>query len=452
MDFTPRPYQTQALDFLKVTPRANLYAGMGLGKTATILALVKALDLWNVLIIAPKRVTELVWPDEALKWDQFKDLNVEPITGEDSIVRTRHMLAAPRVACINYDNIIWLAALLERRWPFTTVIADESTRLKGLRTEQGAKRASALSTVAFNGVERWINLTATPTANGLLDLWGPQWFVDGGASLGLSYYAYEQRWFYRQAKDKSPYARLKPFNHSQKEIEERIKPTTLSIRTEDWFDIAKPIEHRIYVDLPAETRAEYRRMQRELIAYIESEPITAANAAVKSGKLLQLANGAIYKNDARYIEAHDEKLEALKSIVTETMKANLLVVYHYRSDLARIKNKFKYAVEIRDKDAVARWNKGEIQMLLVHPRSAGHGLNLQHGGHHIVYFGVDWNLEEHVQVLERIGPVRQMQSGFKRSVFVYYILARNSIDDVVMERQESKRDLMESLLTALRAT
>lgn len=451
MDFVPRPYQAQALDFLTRTPRANLYAGMGLGKTAIVLAVVEALGLEKVLVIAPKRVCDTVWPEEATKWEQFKELGVESITG-DSVTRTGHLIAAPRVACINYDNLIWLATALGDHWPFTTVVADESTRLKGLRTTQGAVRAQALYNYAHVRVERWLNLTATPTANGLLDLWGPQCFVDGGSALGRSYAAYEQRWFYRKAADKSPYAKLVPFPHSQKEIEERLKPTTLSIRTEDWFDIAKPIEHRIYVELPAKARAEYRRMQRELIAYINETPITAANAAVKSGKLMQLANGAIYKSENAFEIAHDEKLDALESIVTETMKANLMVVYHYVSDLKRIKKRFPRAVEIREKDAITRWNKGEIQMLLVHPRSAGHGLNLQHGGHHICYFGVDWNLEEHVQVLERIGPVRQMQSGYKRSVYVYYIIARATIDELVLARQESKRDMMEALLEALRAT
>jgi len=447
MRFTPRSYQTIAKDFLKSTPRANLYADMGLGKTATILWLIEELDLDDVLIVAPKRVIENVWPQESELWDEFRGLNVHSIMGTD-LERKRHLLSLPRVSCINYDNILWLMSHIED-WPFKTVICDESTRLKGFRTTQGTKRSQALAKVAHVKVQRWINLTGTPNPNGYGDLWGQQWFVDGGQAMGRSFSACLQRWFYMDPLRKGHYRKVHMLPGAQKEIDARLKPTTLAIRTADWFDLAKPIENVLYVDLPAPARREYARMERQFFAQLEGGVITAANAAVKSNKLLQLANGAVYHQDGRWSWVHDEKIEALRSVIEESGRANILLAYHYVSDVERLREVFPDAVEIREPGAVERWNKGEISLLLAHPKSAGHGLNLQHGGNTIVFFGDDWNLEDHLQILERIGPARQKQSGYDRPVFVHHILARNTLDEVVARRRTSKASLMECLLEAM---
>jgi len=445
--WVPRNYQSLALEFLSERPRANLYAEMGLGKTATMLHHIRSFGWRDVLIVAPKRVCEEVWPQEAQKWELFRGLEVASITGDEA-ERMAHALSLPRIACMNYESVDWLVDYLGENWPFTTVIADESTRLQGLRMRKGSKRAAALASVAFQKVERWYNLSGLPAPNGLGSLWGPQWYIDAGEALGRSFGAFEQRWFYRDVTARSPYADKKPFPHAQKEIEQRIRPKTLALRTEDWFDVAAPIENVIEVELPESAREKYRTMERQFYAEVEGGTVIASNAAVKSGKLLQLASGAVYHSKDQWSWVHDAKIEALRSIVTET-GANLLVVYQYVSEAERIEKAFPQAVDIRQRKAIERWNDGEIPMLLAHPKSAGHGLNLQFGGHHIVFFSPTWDLELYAQVLERIGPVRQLQAGFNRAVFVHHILSRQTIDRVVKLRRESKAGIMELLLQAM---
>src|ERR1700678_139058 len=254
--FEARPYQDIALSFLKKTRRANLYADMGMGKTSIILALIEALNLHDVLIVAPLRVAREVWPAECQKWTQFQDLDIEFIGG-DHEKRVSAMLMPPRISAINYEQLQWLVNELGEGWPYTTVICDESTPLKGFRgyykTDQdmiglnpdaamkassgSTKRALALAATAHSKVERWINLTGTPSPNGLLDLWGPQWFIDGGRSLGRTYSACKDRWFYRSATQKGIFTKVLPLPGTQREIEQRIKSSTLAIRTKDWFDI-----------------------------------------------------------------------------------------------------------------------------------------------------------------------------------------------------------------------
>lgn len=449
--FTPREYQRLAYEFLKKTPRANLWADMGLGKTSVILWLIKALKLDNVLIVAPLRVAQEVWPVEIQKWEPFCDLNVAAITG-DKDERERALLALPRIATINYDNLIWLYQTLGDAWPFTTVICDESTRLKGFRLVKGKRRALALAQIAHTKATRWINLTGTPATNGLTDLWGQQWFIDGGRALGRSYGAFIHRWFYKDPTQKGHYQQLHPFPHSQEQMEERLRATTLSIRAKEWFDLDDPIEHEVWCELPPSARTQYQSMLRHFYAEIEAGTVTAANCAVKSGKLLQLASGAVYHEqdeNTMWERVHDAKLDALDSVVSETNGANLLIVYSYVHERARILEKFKDAVDIHENGAIARWNKGKIRMLLCHPKSAGHGLNLQDGGHHIVYFSPTWDAELYAQVLQRLGPVRQKQSGYERPVYVHHLLARDTVDTRVKNVREGKEGLLEAFLTAM---
>jgi SNF2 domain-containing protein len=449
-EFVPRPYQANGRDFFTRVPRGNYYADMGLGKTATILALIKALDLDDVLIVAPIRVAHEVWPREMAKWRQFQDLDIVPIRGTPD-ERSMLMLAPPRISTINYEQLIWLVNLLGEHWPFKTVIADESTRLRGFRTVKGTKRSNALSQTAHTRVERWINLTGLPNPKDLTDLWGPQWFVDGGESLGRSYSAFLQRWFYYEAAGgSSPYKKLKMFPSAKAEIESRIRKTTLSVRAKDWFDLEEPFENVVWVSLPDVARAPYRSMERQFYAELEKGTVTAANCAVRSGKLLQFASGAVYHADGSWSDVHDEKIEALRSIIEETNGANLLVVYQFRHELARLKKAFPSGVEIAARGSIDAWNAGKIRLLWCHPAQAGHGLNLQDGGHHIVYMSPTWDLELHAQVLERIGPVRQMQSGYDRLVYVHHVIARDTLDVVVKRRREQRADMVESLLEAMK--
>jgi SNF2 family DNA or RNA helicase len=431
---------------------------MGLGKTAIILALIQELQLDNCIVIGPKRVVDEVWPAEIEKWDQFRSIEYGKLLGSPD-ERGRILLAPPRLTLLNFDNVLWtLKELGDHVWPYENVFIDESTRLKGYRISQGTKRSKGLGRHAHKRVNRWVNLTGTPAPNGLLDLWGPHWFIDGGYALGRSFTAFSQRWFYQKPKPRlfykghNAYADLIPFAHAQAEIETRMRATTLSIRTADYFPVAEPVVNVVEVNLPVQARREYRRMERSFFASLAAGDVTAATAAVKSNKLLQMANGAIYHEDGTWSALHEEKIEALKSILEEAAGANVLVAYHYRSDAERLRAVFPQAVDIVDKKAIERWNAGEVRLLLAHPKSAGHGLNLQDGGNRIVFFGEDWNLEDHLQIIERIGPARQKQSGYDRPVYVTHIIAKDTIDELVVKRRDAKESVMEALLERMKAT
>lgn len=448
-----REYQDLALEFLRPRPRANLFAGMGLGKTLTVETLIAELGSSHpTLVIAPLRVARKTWSDEVSDWDHLKHLRVATITGTPQ-ERLAALKTSAHIHTINYENIEWLFTHIPaERWPFKTVVADESTKLKSFRLRQGGRRAGALAAVAHRAT-RWINLTGTPAANGLIDLWGQQWFIDGGAALGRSFSAFESRWFYREAHS-SKHSKLTPHQHAQREIEDAMRPTTMSIQAKDWFDIKDPIHTLVNVELPSAARREYRRMAKDLLAYLaDGRTANAANAAAKSTKLLQLASGAVYSaDDKSWSHVHDEKIEALKSIIGEAGGAPVLVSYQYRHELERILKAFPNARLLKSKRDEDDWNAGKIEILVAHPDSAGHGINLQHGGNILVYFGHTWKLEAHAQILERIGPVRQMQSGYDRPVFVYSIVARNTADEAVLARNAGKASLMDALMESLKGS
>ncbi len=461
--FIPRPYQPLAQDFLIETPRANLYAGMGLGKTVTVLSLLDA--LYNVigesdptLVLAPLRVATTTWPEEVHKWDHLKDLRVSPVVGTPA-QRVAALRRPAQVYVTNYDNLPWLRNHYEsmgKPWPFKRVVVDESTRLKSFRTRQGGVRARALADVAHTAIESWINLSGTPSPNGLKDLWGQQWFVDAGARLGRTYAAFENRWFgYRRVQDAvSGDFTIKPviFPHAQEQIMAKLADCTLAIDPKDWFDLRDPIVTVVEVELPAAARKIYRAMEKEFFAEIQGHDVEAVNAAAKSQKLLQLANGAVYttpegSSDRETLEVHDVKLQALESIINESGGMPVLVAYHFKSDLARLQRAFPQGRELdKQPQTIIDWNAGSIPILFAHPESAGHGLNLQDGGNIIVFFAHWWALEAHDQIIERIGPVRQMQAGHDRNVFIYFICARDTIDEVVIARRASKRSVQDTLL------
>lgn len=453
--FLPRAYQPGAVEFLKKTPRANLWADMGLGKTLIILWLIEQLKLDDVLIIAPYRVVHEVWLTEPKKWWQFEHMNIDPISGTLE-KRTAACLMPGRIMATNYDHLLWLCEVYNKTWPFKTVIFDESTRLKGYRSKQGTKRSKALSKVAFDKVERWVNLTGTPNANGLTDLWGQHWFIDGGRTLGDSYEAFLQRWFYKEATERSMYSQLKAFGHSFDEIVSLMRPTTLSIRAKDHFNLRDPIENDVYVSLPTAARKQYDSMQRHFYAELADGTVTAANCGVKSMKLIQFASGAVYHAEDTTVKwsiVHDEKIKALESILEELGGEPLLLIYQFISESIRIKNRFPYAIDVRDKNySESKWNDGRIRFLLAHPRSAGHGLNLQRGGHHLCFFSPLFDAELYAQVFERIGPVRQIQAGFDRPVYVHNILARNTVDMLAVRRRGRRMGLMDLLLEAMKET
>lgn len=452
----PRPYQPIMIDFMLKAPRCSMFVPMGFGKTSACLAAIDGLLLAGtvskVLILAPLRVARSTWPDESQKWDRFKQLQIVPMTGD-----SKERVAALRrkdvqIFTINYDNIVWLIDFLGDAWPFDMVIADESTRLKSYRGRQGGVRAKALSRIAHK-VKRWVNLTGTPAPNGVGDLWGQMWFIDQGQRLGRTFTGFQNRWFRARPGSDMRYPVMDPLPHAQEEIQVVLKDVCLALKVSDWFDIAEPIVNTIIVELPPVARKHYKEMETEMFTCLAGEEIEAFGAAAKTIKCLQLANGAAYTggSNTEWAEVHDEKIEALRSIIEETSGVPLVVAYHFRSDLARLLRAFPGSRGLdSDPNTITDWNAGRIKILLAHPASAGHGLNLADGGNILVYFGHWWNLEERQQIVERIGPVRQKQAGHDRPVFIYNIVARNTVDDLIIKRIETKRGVQDLLLEAMK--
>jgi SNF2 family DNA or RNA helicase len=439
-------YQREGVQLIQQHRRLALWMPMGGGKTVVTLTALSDLsltdDVYPILALAPKRVAVETWPAIPKEWKHLRHLRIVYVGGT-----ARERVAALKVPAdvytMSYDNLPWLRTHLGEGWPFKTVVADEASRLSGFRLRQGSKRARALGQVAHTWCSRFIELTGTPSANGLQKLWGQAWFVDKGARLGATFSAFEQRWF---RKGYDGYS-LVPYDHAQAEITEKLSDVCFTIRG---LSVDEPVVSPVYVTLPAKARETYAAMERDFFAELASGEIEAGNAAAKTQKLLQLCSGAVYDEEGDWHEVHDAKLDALESIVEEANGANVLVAYNFRHDIARVKKRFpKARVLAEDDKAVKDWNDGKISMLLAHPASAGHGLSLQHGGNILAFFGVNWNLEEHQQIIERIGPMRQKQSGYDRPCLVYPILARDTVDDVVMERLKTKATVQELLLKAM---
>lgn len=466
-----RPYQHIMIDHMINTPKCAAWAGMGLGKTVSTFTAIDRMMLAGILekptlVIAPLRVARDVWPDEVREWSHLQHLKVQPVLGSQT-ERIAALQTKADVYTINFENLEWLIGLLWDRWPFDMIVCDEATRLKSLRASvrkhpktgtefvsgKGGQRALALLKVVYqHKPSRFVELSGTPAPNGLQDLWGQVYYLDYGRRLGNVYSAFRNRWF---EQDFNGYGII-PKAHAQAEIQAQLKDICLSLKSEDWFELEKPIIRTIKFPLPATVRKQYREMERKLYTEIQGNPIEAFNAGARTQKCLQMASGAVYVGNPsdpgrrKWAEVHTEKLDVLEEILEECAGAPVLVGYTFQSDLERILKRFSKAVHFSQApDILKRWNTGKISLLVAHPGSVGHGLSLQHGGSILVRFSSDWNNEHFDQMLERIGPVRQAQSGYKRSVFEYRIVAEGTIDEDVYESHETKRSVQDCLMDGL---
>jgi hypothetical protein len=447
--WTPREHQILASDYVFDHKRCNLWAHPGLGKTSIMYRLFDLLMLcgsnfFPVLVVAPLAVARDVWPAEQQKWSDFKGLRVVPVIGSSPAQRIKCLMLRADVYTINYENLVWLVEYFGDKWPFRIVVADESTRLRGYRTKGGGtKRAGALATIAEK-TGRWINLTGTPSPHGLESLWGQQWFVDFGHRLGTSYNSFMKRWFIVEQYTQQ----VIPRENARREIYDVLADCAIALRAEDWLDVKEPFFAEKRVTLPAEAMALYKQMERKFFADMPGGQIVAFNAMTKSGKLIQMASGSVYNTETKVAHhLHDAKIDALRSLYDE-LGENLLVVYHFKFEVEAIMKEFPEAKLYKGKADEDLWNSGKLGMMLVHPKSAGHGLSLQHGGRAVAFFTNTWDLELRLQVLERIGPARQLLSGYDRVVLVYDILANNTMDDNVIDRLNGHATEQEALMAA----
>lgn len=446
-EYTPREYGTLATTFMLNTPFCALWALPGMGKTVLVYTVLDILKLagsgfFPALVIAPKKVCELTWPAEAKKWKHLADLRVVSLLG-DKAQRERALLQRGDVYVINYDNIQWLVNRLGKLWPFRILILDESTRVKGYRLIGGGKRSTSLAEVA-DKCGRVIELSGTPAPNGLKDLWGQLFFLDKGKRLGASYTAFLNRWFTVDRYTDE----IMPRPSAEKEIYEAIADITLSLRPEDWFEIDEPLYMERLVELPPEAMKLYEEMETQFFLELDEREVDAVNAMALSQKLLQIASGTVYDNEGSTIPIHDAKIEALRSIVEESGGESILTVYQYRSQITALQAAFPGTRVFKTKKDQDDWNTGKIPHMLIHPESAGHGVDLQEGGRTMVFFTGTWNLEHRLQVVERIGPMRQLQSGHPRAVMIYDLIASNTIDGDVLSRMQGKLSVQEALMAA----
>ncbi len=459
--YTPRPFAPLVDRHFAQHDRCALFAKPGMGKS--VLTLTHLEIMHNVvgvdaptLVLAPLRVARDGWARECEKWEHLRGFEVTPITGTPDQRKAALRKDSP-VYTTNYDNVVWLRdwfADNKKPWPFHTVIADESTKIKSFRLRQGGVRAQALGSVAHKSVKRWINLTGTPASNGLEDLWGQLWFLDEGQRLGRTFSAFQQRWF-RPVRG-GQFHQWVAHDWAQDDIQNRIADICLTLDPKDWFNLREPIVNVIEVELPTSARTKYREMERELFTMIAGNEVEAMSAAAKSQKCLQMANGAVYLDAERYgkgawVEVHDEKIEALRELVDETGDDPLLVAYQFVSDRERLLKAFPDALDLAKAEDMARAMNGEGKLWLGHHAGMGHGVDgLQYHCNTIVFFAQDWNLENRDQIIERVGPMRQFQAGKDRPTFIHNIVARGTIDELVLGRLDGKRSVQDILMSYLK--
>jgi SNF2 family DNA or RNA helicase len=379
------------------------------------------------------------WPSEIKKWDQFHDFTMSVVVGKEKD-RLAALAAEADLYVINRENAMWLAEYYKKDWPFETVVIGELSSFKSSKS----KRFKALRKVRPL-MKRVIGLTGTPAPNTLIDLWPQIYLLDRGERLGRTITAYRQRYFYPAVSNGHVVYQwsLKP--GAEAEIYQAIGDICVSMKTKDYLKLPQRVNQTVEVQLKPKERALYDQLEKNFVLEFADTEVIASNSAVLSGKLLQLANGAIYDEDGATQIVHDGKLDALEQIIEGANGQPVLVFYNFKHDLARIKERFPEAHELQAGD-VEKWNAGEIPLLLAHPQSSGHGLNLQHGGHIIVWFSLTWSLEYYQQANARLD--RQGQTD---PVSVYHLVAKGTMDERVMKVLEGKAKGQDELLAAVKA-
>ena len=444
MKYKPHPYQEYAEQFIVDHDGAGLFLDMGLGKTVTTLSAIRQLrwDIDRVLVIAPKRPAIDTWPEELKKWEHLSDLDYAVAVGS-AAQRDAALKQRAFITIINRENVKWLVDRYgKKRWPFDCVVIDELSSFKSSKSQ----RFRALKRIR-PFVKRVIGLTGTPAANGYMDLWAEAYLLDGGQALGRTLTGYRDRYFTPGRRNGMVIYDWNLRPGAREQIHKRLEPISVSMKAEDYLDLPEMRSIEKTVSLSDAALKKYRQMERDLLLEVDGETIDAVNAAALTTKLLQISSGAAYDEDGRVVRIHDEKLEALDELVEAAGDENLLVFYAYRHELDRIRERYPEAVDIREKDAIRRWKAGKIKMLLAHPASAGHGLNLQSGGHIAVWYSLTTSLELYQQACKRLH-----RQGQAKPVINYILLSRGTYDEVVYRSiLQSKEKEQNAVLTALKA-
>lgn len=452
MRFIPHRYQQYAIDRIISDPAVGLFLEMGLGKTVITLTAIDALrfQMWavsRVLVVAPLKVAESTWISEAEKWDHLKHLRIVPILGSEK-KRLRALDTPGDVWVINRENVPWLVDHYRADWPFDMVVLDESSSFKNSQS----KRFKALRLVRSR-IRRLVELTGTPAPNGLEDLWAQIWLLDGGERLGRTISSFREAFF---TEDRmypgQAYRTYTPQKDAAARIQTAIGDICVSMKAEDYLDLPDYIEDVVPVALDPAARKAYDRMERDMLLEMDDQTITAGSAAVLNGKLLQLASGTVYDINGAAAQVHDCKIKAFLEVLEQLHGEHALVFYWFKHEMKRLESyitdctDLRYRVYSGPEDEQA-WNAGEVDVLLAHPASCAYGLNLQQGGHHIVWFGYpNWTLELYQQANARL-----YRQGQAKPVIVHQLVVQDSMDEAVVSALHAKGDTQASIMEALKA-
>lgn len=445
MKYVPHKYQIFATEFIETHEQCVLMLDMGLGKTVCSLTAINNLiydyfAVRKVLIVAPLRVARDTWPAEIRKWDHLKHLTFSVVLGT-AAERKAALFRKANVYLINRENISWLIEDSGFSFDFDMIVIDE---LSSFKSHQAKRFKSLLK--ARPKVSRIVGLTGTPSSNGLMDLWAEYRLIDLGQRLGRFISHYRDMFFVPDKRNMQVIFSYKPRDGAEAEIHRRISDITISMKSLDYLDMPKLIHNYVSVDLSSAEKAKYQTLKKQMVLELGDKEIDAVNAAALSNKLLQLANGAIYYEDKKYLEVHNRKLDALEDLIEAANGKPVMVAYWFKHDLERIKKRFPQARDLKSSQDITDWNDGKIPVALIHSFSAGHGLNLQAGGSTLIWFGLTWSLELYQQTNARL--YRQGQTS---TVIIHHILCRDTIDEQVIQALQRKDGIQASLIDAVKA-
>lgn len=450
MIYRPHDYQRYATRFIEEHPISALILEMGLGKSVITLTAVEHLmhdsfEVRKVLVIAPLRVAKSTWPDEIRKWDHLSALSFSVAVGSRD-ERTAAIRKGADITIINRENVQWLVEESGLPFDYDMVVIDELSSFKSHK----ARRFRSLMKMRPR-VKRIVGLTGTPAPNGLMDLWAEFRLLDGGKRLGRFIGQYRERWFLPDKRNQMVIFSYKPKDGAEEEIYSAISDITVSMKAMDRIRMPELVETELKVSMSESERKAYDSMKKDLVLSLPDGAVTASNAAVLSGKLMQLSSGAVYTEDGDSIEIHRRKLEALEDAVEAMNGKPILIAYWFRHERERIAALLD-ALNVRWKDissesSIREWNEGKIQAGLIHPASAGHGLNLQDGGSTLLWFSVPWSLELYQQTVARLW--RQGQK--EKTTVVMHIITEETIDEKVLEALRRKDSTQDALLEAVKA-
>lgn len=444
MKYIPHKYQDYAAEFIKENKESALLLDMGLGKTVISLSAVKDLlfdsfEISNVLIIAPLRVARDTWGEEIEKWSHLDILRYSVAIGSEH-ERISALKKEADIYIINRENVDWLINKSGLPFKYDMVVIDELSSFKS----HTSKRFRALMKVRPK-IKRIVGLTGTPSSNGLMDLWAEFRLLDMGERLGKFIGQYRETYFKPDKRNGAIIYSYKPLPFAEEVIYKKISDITVSMKAEDYLTMPKKICNEVFVELSDKERKTYENFKNNLVININEKEIDAINAAALSNKLLQMASGSVYDENSNTVHIHDRKLEALEDLIEGANGKPLLIAYWYKSDLNRIKDRFDVR-ELKTSKDFKEWNEGKIPLGIIHPASAGHGLNLQAGGSTLVWFSLTWSLELYEQTNARL-----YRQGQKETVVIHHIITKDTIDENVMKALENKNKSQAALIEAVKA-